>query len=341
MMINFINCSSQSQSWLDDKATRAIMMLDKWGTNFQYSIIQGTKPTDDDFYLTDYSVMGGDKLWAVKYDFIKKQLYKIDDKDVGVITLVCVDPTPKTNCNYCFPDLNFLSLIPCMIVCDDGCEHYMRHEICHAIHAYLKQQGKDLPDTQDYDLVKAQLSYSISSQEAMEIERKNLEDCLPYLFYLETPPKKFHWMIALYQTLITAMTMLVGLLKKKKPSKEWVIEQFVQAHAVFEGFFKDGTIAKVYNNPGCLKFANQKNAVKGGNGFALFNSEQDGWNALREQVRLNLSGKSSLYDINQDFYSYIYVYASTSPDNEKKAYAEFIAQKVGVSPNTKLKDLWN
>lgn len=218
MKINVVNCSSRTNEWLQNKLSLTWSMLYFWGVSFTHNLIKGDKPTDADFYLTNYSVLGGDKLWAVKYDFIKKQLFKLDDKDVGVITLVCVDPSPKTNCNYCFPDLNFLSLIPCMIVCDENCEHYMRHEIIHAINFYIKQQGINIDDTQDYDLVKAGLSYSISSPEAMAIEKKNLDDCLPYLHLLETPPKKFHLLVSLMSSAVALLTKLVEILGKK-PSK--------------------------------------------------------------------------------------------------------------------------
>ena len=215
----------------------------------------------------------------------------------------------------------------------------MRHELVHACHQLGINSGIfSLVDDQDERQRQAQVYFTADNKLKEQIEIDNLQDVK--IHWNETQPNKTVGLVkSMLQSVISLLGLIIGL-KKKKPSKEWVIEQFVQGHAQFEGFYKEGTIAKLYNNPGCLKFANQAKATKTPNGFAIFETPQDRWNALREQVKLNLSGNSSLYDINQDFYSYVYVYASTSPDVEKVAYAEFLAKQVGVSPNTKLKDLW-
>jgi len=167
-------------------------------------------------------------------------MLKLDSETVGAVCVICIDPSEKANCNYTFKDIDNLSVVPCLVVCDDTCEHYMRHEIIHSIFGYIKNIGNiNLPDTQDPDLVGAGLSYNIMSPEAMEIERKNLQTCMPYLSLLNKKPVKFHLMVALYQMIITLLTTLLGLLKKKNKitelTKEDVVQILAKGHSHFEG----------------------------------------------------------------------------------------------------------
>jgi len=85
----------------------------------------------------------------------------------------------------------------------------------HNCHQYISQHGIRLPDTQDSDLVKAKLSYSIMTPEAMAIEKQNLQDCLPYLYLMKNRPLKFHLLATLQQTTIALLKKVLKLLKKK------------------------------------------------------------------------------------------------------------------------------
>ena len=147
--------------------------------------------------------------------YVKSALLKIDISTAGSVCVICVDPGEKTNCNYCFTHLTHLSIVPCLVVLDGNAEHYMRHEIIHAIHQYIAQHGIKLPDTQDKDLVEAKLSYEIMKPEAMAIEKKNLNDCMPYLYLMKNNPIKLHLLATLQQTTITLLQKLLELLKKK------------------------------------------------------------------------------------------------------------------------------
>lgn len=101
-----------------------------------------------------------------------------------------------------------------------------------------------------------------------------------------------------------------------------------------------GTLAQRNNNPGNLKYNGQKGATKGDKGFAKFNSYEEGMQALINDLQAKQSGKSrtglksssSLQDL-------INVYAPASDNNNPTSYANTVAQSLGVSPNTPIKDL--
>lgn len=223
MKVNFLNASSLSNTDLDEYIQETKQMFNEWNVIMNYDIVRIDPPTDTDFYLTEFSVLGGDKFWAINEAYIKDSLLKLDSETVGSICVICIDPSEKANCNYCFKHLNHLSIVPCLVVCDSNCSHYMRHEIIHAIHQVIAQNGKILPDTQDTSLVRAELSYKIMTPEAMAIERQNLQDCMPYLYLLDKKPVKFNLLITLYSLVITLLTKLVELLKKKDKKQDLIL----------------------------------------------------------------------------------------------------------------------
>ena len=338
MKIKFFNNSLRSTAELDILIEKAINWLKKQGlTNLEWSTISADEPTKKDLEIL-YAL---GKKWKILNDaFYKKQIDKYLEEDCE-ICVFCHSPNGDELINVAEPT-NIYKMVCCQCIIDsDDAWYYIRHELIHCFSYLCLQQGLPVVDNQDQRQQEAQVYYTGDNELKQQIEIENLQDVKANWHKIQ-PNKSITLVKLMLQTVSLMGQLIIKLFQKdsKKPTKEWVIEKFVQAHAVFEGFGKLGNIATAYNNPGCLKWVGQKNSVKGGNGFALFNTVEDGWNALREQVKLNLSGKSSLYDINQDFYSYIYVYASTSPDNEKVAYAEYIAKQVGVSPDTKLKDLW-
>lgn len=72
-----------------------------------------------------------------------------------------------------------------------------------------------------------------------------------------------------------------------------VLERYI---AVREGYFIEGSLPNLLNNPGALVFANQKHATPGlvgsdGSTFARFRSKKDGWRALDLEVRAKLASR--------------------------------------------------
>lgn len=99
--------------------------------------------------------------------------------------------------------------------------------------------------------------------------------------------------------------------------------------ATLEGYKKTGTLADRQRNPGNLRFAGQKNAVRGEKGFAKFKTHQDGFNALIAQIKLDASRNLTLRQ-------FIYKYAPPK-ENNTAAYLRSVSKSLGISPETKLK----
>lgn len=101
-----------------------------------------------------------------------------------------------------------------------------------------------------------------------------------------------------------------------------------------------GTLAQRNNNPGNLRFANQKGATKGDKGFAKFDSYEAGYEALLNDLKSKQTGKtrtglkptSSLQDL-------INVYAPKADNNDPTSYANTVARSLGVTPNTPISGL--
>jgi len=83
------------------------------------------------------------------------------------------------------------------------------------------------------------------------------------------------------------------------------------------------------NNPGNLRFANQKGASKGEGGFAKFESFEDGIAAMKRQLELDLITRDSTL---QEF---INKYAPPE-ENDTSAYLNNMASALGIDPNDKV-----
>lgn len=106
-------------------------------------------------------------------------------------------------------------------------------------------------------------------------------------------------------------------------------QKLANAIATYEGYKKTGTLADRQRNPGNLRFAGQKNAVRGDKGFAKFKTHQDGFNALVAQIKLDSNRNLTLRQ-------FIYKYAPPK-ENNTAAYLRSVSKTLGISPDTKLK----
>src|SRR5215469_16040434 len=70
--------------------------------------------------------------------------------------------------------------------------------------------------------------------------------------------------------------------------------QFAAAIAAAEGFNTPGSIPATHNNPGDL--VNWPGVPADANGYSIFATAADGWNALQEQLDLILNGGSAYYN---------------------------------------------
>ena len=111
-----------------------------------------------------------------------------------------------------------------------------------------------------------------------------------------------------------------------------VIEVMAQAIKEFEGWYA-GSRSYRNNNPGNLKFAGQAGAIgQDDEGHAIFSSYSAGWNALKNQIRAAFNGTSRVYSAADSLYSFFRKYA----EGNATQYAEFVAGKLGVDPNSTL-----
>lgn len=135
------------------------------------------------------------------------------------------------------------------------------------------------------------------------------------------------------QQLIERETMKIP----KKPYSQNFM-QWASAIKQFEGWFK-GSRSERNNNPGNLKFAGQKGATLGMNGFAKFDQYESGWAALLLQLQIAATGKSKVYRADMSLLDFFKIYAPSSDDNHPETYAEFVARMIGVPVTTKIREL--
>ena len=90
--------------------------------------------------------------------------------------------------------------------------------------------------------------------------------------------------------------------------------------------------ATVNNNPGNLKNVSWSETKVGldSKGFAVYSTVEDGWDDL--YIFLEKKSELSIEEL-------MYLYAPPG-ENNTEAYINFIAQELGVSRYTKIKDLY-
>ena len=104
------------------------------------------------------------------------------------------------------------------------------------------------------------------------------------------------------------------------------------------------------NNPGNIKFVGQEGAKMGSGGFAKFDTPEAGYQALINDIDYKKSGKSpnpipdgpnagQTLSPESTLEDMIRIYAPTKDRNNPVAYANTVASNLGISSNTKLKDI--
>lgn len=96
-------------------------------------------------------------------------------------------------------------------------------------------------------------------------------------------------------------------------------------------YIPTGTLADKNNNPGNLRFVGQAGATQGDGGFAKFNTPEDGWLALQNQIRLDQSRGLTLAQFVEKY--------APSTENDTNLYIQQMSQWLGVDPNVPLASL--
>ncbi|HXF76358.1 MAG TPA: hypothetical protein VNN13_09725 [Methylomirabilota bacterium] len=109
------------------------------------------------------------------------------------------------------------------------------------------------------------------------------------------------------------------------------LDQMALAIMQMEGYFP-GSRSQRNNNPGNLVYKRQPGAIgKDGDGFAIFDTFENGWEALRQQLKSAASGTSKIYSPNMTLVEFFSKY---DPTGNPTRYAEHVAKGLGVSPTT-------
>ncbi len=149
-------------------------------------------------------------------------------------------------------------------------------------------------------------------------------------------------LINIYIKLIELLTQEKDVLESPKPPvveskpvepvevlKPDYLTPFCNAIAQYEG--GPGDLNHRNNNPGNLR------SVKGP--FLKFKTWEDGMNALRDYVTRAATGKHKAYKPEFTITQFFKTYAPSSDNNQPDIYASWVANKVGISINFKIKDL--
>lgn len=115
-----------------------------------------------------------------------------------------------------------------------------------------------------------------------------------------------------------------------------LVDKIAEAIARMEGYFQPGSLAQRNNNPGNLRSWGSRPIV---GGYAKFETPEEGWAALKQQIRRNIDRGLNLLEF---FSGKPGVYAGYSPAadrNDPVNYARFVARQAGIDVTTPLKDL--
>ena len=112
------------------------------------------------------------------------------------------------------------------------------------------------------------------------------------------------------------------------------LEALAQAITDYEGYYLN-SVSNRNNNPGNLRYSPYQVGVR--DGFALFDTYEDGWNALLHQLTIAADGRSNVYDPEMTLNEFFHVYAP-SFENSPNLYAKTVIAQLDIPPETKLKE---
>ena len=114
-----------------------------------------------------------------------------------------------------------------------------------------------------------------------------------------------------------------------------VVDQIAQSIARQEGYNVSGSIAQRNNNPGNLRTWGS-NPTSGG--FVVFSTPEEGWEALRRQVQLNINRGLTLEEFFGGKPGVYGGYAPAADSNQPNVYAANVSAWTGIPTNIPLLD---
>lgn len=106
-----------------------------------------------------------------------------------------------------------------------------------------------------------------------------------------------------------------------------MVDRISRAIAYMEGFFAEGSRAAANKNPGNLRTWGSR-PVRGG--YAVFPRAEDGWKALRTQIRRNITRGLTLREFFAGKPGIYPGYAPASDRNNPDQYARYVAGQTGI-----------
>jgi hypothetical protein len=107
------------------------------------------------------------------------------------------------------------------------------------------------------------------------------------------------------------------------------VDRIAYAIARAEGFFVPGSLPARLNNPGSLKDPSTGQ-------LRAFTTIEEGWAALKQQIVRMLNGTSAFYKPSMTIREVAAIYTG---GDKPAAWANIVAQTLGVNPDTQLQDI--
>ncbi len=208
----------------------------------------------------------------------------------------------------------------------------LSHESIHAFIRLAWWRGIPVRDTMDlYDK-----EFDVYAKDGNRA--RNIVALLPYLDTIFQLPRSRFLSYLLVQLDILYKKVL-ALINTNPTMKQSRIQEWAEAIKIYEGW-GNGTRSFRNNNPGNLKYFGQKGSIgKDSGGYAIFNTYQDGMDALVRQLTIASDGRSKVYDPEMTLIQFFGKYAPHRDMNDPTAYALFVANKLQVDPQIKIRDL--
>lgn len=105
-----------------------------------------------------------------------------------------------------------------------------------------------------------------------------------------------------------------------------------------EGYYP-GSVAYINNNPGNLVYAGQPGAVAGTGGFARFDTYQDGYAALQNQITLDVTRGTDVNGNPTTTVAQLMTSWAPPSENDTAAYIANVSASTGFDPNAPLSSL--
>lgn len=136
--------------------------------------------------------------------------------------------------------------------------------------------------------------------------------------------------------IIAIIKQLIALLLLQKKRR---VEAFAEAIKIYEGYYPESRSFR-NNNPGNLHYAQQPGATGAdAGGLAIFSTYEFGWNALVHQLTIAINGMSQVYNPEMTFLEFFQKYAPSSDNNNPEKYAKFVAERLGLTIQDKIKEV--